>query len=375
MSPLGPVGKFVGAASIAAGVAGAAALGGITAQRRAVKRYREAALHAAAAAGDDRYDSLVADRSYSVVAEDGTVLYVEEVGPRDADLTVVFSHGWMLRSGAWHYQRLGLAGPGFGEPPGPVPRLVFFDQRSHGRSTRAAAGHSTTDDLASDLASVIRTAVPDGPLVVVAHSMGGMGLLTLAGRDPELIADRLSGAALVSTASTQLAQPEVSRLVTGSTPVLRMLSNVASRYPTMFERGRAGSKDAVWLLTRALGFARNDVPPALVDYLDEMISDTPVEVIADFTPTLLGFDETASLPALAGIPVMVICGAADRVTPVARSRTIADSLPESQFVIVPEAGHMAMMESPAVVNEALRGLLRTVAAREGIRVSGRKRGA
>jgi pimeloyl-ACP methyl ester carboxylesterase len=143
----------------------------------------------------------------------------------------------------------------------------------------------------------------------------------------------------------------------------------------MFERGRAGSKDAVWLLTRALGFARNDVPPALVDYLDEMISDTPVEVIADFTPTLLGFDETASLPALAGIPVMVICGAADRVTPVARSRTIADSLPESQFVIVPEAGHMAMMESPAVVNEALRGLLRTVAAREGIRVSGRKRGA
>ncbi len=131
---------------------------------------------------------------------------------------MVFSHGWMLRSGAWHYQRLGLAGPGFGEPPGPVARMVFFDQRSHGRSTRAALGHSTMVDLASDLASVIRTAAPDGPLVVVAHSMGGMALLALAGREPEFIAERLAGAALVSTASTQIAQPEISRLVSGSTP-------------------------------------------------------------------------------------------------------------------------------------------------------------
>ncbi len=367
---MGPVGKIVGAASIATGVIGAAALGGITAQRLAVKRYREAALHAAAASGTDRYDSLVADRSYSVIAEDGTVLYVEEVGPPDADLTVVFSHGWMLRSGAWHYQRLGLAGPGFGDPPGPVARMVFFDQRSHGRSTRAAVGHSTMVDLASDLASVIRTAAPNGPLVVVAHSMGGMALLALAGREPEFIAERLAGAALVSTASTQVAQPEISRLVSGTTPVLRMLSNVAARYPTMFERGRAGSKDAVWLLTRALGFARQDVPPAMVDYLDEMISDTPVEVIAEFTPALLYFDETRALPALAGIPVLVLCGSADKVTPVVRSRMIADSLPDSQFVVVPDAGHMAMMEDPVVVNEALRGLLRAAAERAGITAAG-----
>ncbi len=172
--------------------------------------------------------------------------------------------------------------------------------------------------------------------------------------------------ALLSTSATQLAQPEVSRIVTGSTPVLKMVTTVAARYPAIFERGRSGSKDAVWLLTRALGFARKDVPPAMVDYLDEMISDTPVEVIAEFAPALLAHNQTASIPALSGLPVLIICGSADRVTPPARSRAIADSLPGAEFVIVPGAGHMAMMESPDVVNDALRILLDKAAERAGI---------
>lgn len=366
MSPLGPVGKMIGATSMVTGVVGAAAWGGVTAQRRAMRRYRNSALEAAVAANEPSYDSLVADRSYSVAAEDGVVLHVEEVGPVDAPLTVLFAHGWMLRSGSWHYQRLGLSGPGFGDGSGPTARMVFYDQRSHGLSTRATPRHSTLDDLASDLAAVLATAAPEGPVVVVAHSMGGMALLDLAGQQPDLIAERLVGVALLSTSATQLAQPDVSRIVSGSTPVLTMVTSVAARYPAIFERGRAGSKDAVWLLTRALGFARKDVPPAMVDYLDEMISKTSVEVIAEFAPAMLRHDQTASIPALSGLPVLIVCGSADRITPPGRSRAIADSLPEADFVIVPGAGHMAMMESPEMVNEALRRLLYAAAKRAGI---------
>jgi hypothetical protein len=72
------------------GVVGAVALGGVTAQRMAVKRYHKPA----ADAGQDTYDSIDADRTYSVVAVDGAALHVEEVGPADAPLTVVFVHGW-----------------------------------------------------------------------------------------------------------------------------------------------------------------------------------------------------------------------------------------------------------------------------------------
>ena len=144
--------------------------------------------------------------------------------------------------------------------------------------------------------------------------------------------------------------------------MVRAITNVAVRYPAIFERGRAGSRDAVWLLTRSLGFARKDVPGPLVDYLDEMITATPVEVIADFAPTLFSFDQSAALPALAGIPTAIVAGDQDRLTPLARSQAIADVLPDAEFVIAHGAGHMTMMEDPDLTNEALRRMLERAAS-------------
>ncbi len=362
------VGRVVGAASIATGVLAAAALGGVTAQRRAVRKYR-----ATAGVDPQGYDSLAADRTYSVVGDDGVVLHVEEVGEENAELTVVFGHGWTLRSGAWHYQRIGLAGKGFGSGKGPQARLVFFDQRSHGKSSRAHADHVTMVDLAGDLAAVVATAAPTGPVVLVGHSMGGMALITLAGLRPDLFADRVAGVGLVSTSASALSKAQITRsLMSTSGPLLKLASRAASRYPTWIERGRSGSRDAVWLLTRSLGFAQKDVPGELVDYLDEMISATPVDVIADFAPALVSLDQTAALPVLATLPVVIICGDADRQTPLTRSLAISEALPNAQLVIVKGAGHMAILESPDVVNDALRELfIRAVSyARSSARRSG-----
>ncbi|MGS0688662.1 alpha/beta fold hydrolase [Nakamurella sp. GG22] len=365
------LGKILGAAGIATGVIGAAALGGVTAQRMAVRRYQAA--HAELLADPDEvqgYGSLTADRTYSVDAEDGVALHVEEVGPVTAPLTVIFSHGWTLRSGAWHYQRLGLAGPGFGaasDPAGPTAeqtaeapqaRLVFYDQRSHGSSTRAPEGHSTMEYLASDLSQVINTAAPIGPVVLVGHSMGGMAIITLAAHRPELFVDRIAGLGLICTGATYLRPSELNKLlITRGNPVVRVVAAVAARYPVMFERGRASSRDAVWLLTRSLGFARSDVPGAMVDYLDEMITATPVEVIADFIPALFAHDQSAAVPALAGIPTVIVAGDMDRLTPLGRSQAIADVLPDADFVIAEGSGHMAMMEDPTLTNDALRAML------------------
>jgi hypothetical protein len=85
------VGRILGAAGIATGVLGAAALGGVTAQRMSVRRYQSAQ---AALLTDphqqDGYGSLQADRTYSVDADDGVALHVEEVGPVSAPITVIF---------------------------------------------------------------------------------------------------------------------------------------------------------------------------------------------------------------------------------------------------------------------------------------------
>ena len=96
------VGKILGAAGIATGVLGAAALGGVTAQRMSVRKYQSAHTALVTDPGQqDGYGSLKADRTYSVDTDDGVALHVEEVGPVTAPITVIFSHGWTLRSGAW----------------------------------------------------------------------------------------------------------------------------------------------------------------------------------------------------------------------------------------------------------------------------------
>ena len=368
--------KILGAAGVVGGVVGAVALGGVTAQKVAVKR-----AHKPVDGNDgETYDSIDADRHYSVVAADGAVLQVEEVGPTDAPLTIVFAHGWALRMGSWYYQRRGLAGPDFGAATPPaaaevgaetvpasasrswapaVPvRMVFFDQRSHGRSSRGPDPHPSVELLGADLAAVLATAVPDGPVVLVGHSMGGMSVLALAGAEPAYLASRVVAIGLLSTSATQTPTAEIGKIfLRGSNPVVKVVSNVASRYSTVLERSRPVAKDAVWLITRLIGFARKDVPVSLIDYLDEMLSDTPIEVIADFAPGVLAHDQTASLPALAGIPSLVLCGDSDRITPPAQSRFLADALPDAELVLVERAGHLAMMEAPEETNDALRRLL------------------
>jgi pimeloyl-ACP methyl ester carboxylesterase len=372
--------KTLGTVGIVGGVVGAAVVGGMTAQRRALTKHRGAgallaadsgALLAAGGAGPiaadgTGFDELQPDRTYSVVTTDGVVLHVEEAGPLDAPLTVVFAHGWALRMGSWHYQRLALAGPGFGDPSASGGkaaarnqriRMVFYDQRSHGRSSRGSSPNPPITQLATDLSEVLATAAPDGPVVLVGHSMGGMATLALAGADPDFIAERVVGVGLLSTSASQIPSKDLGKIfLSGRNPVLRLVSVAATRYAPILERTRASTRDAVWLATRHFGFARRDVPAALVDYLDRMLSDTPIDVITDFVPGVLAHNQSASLPALVGIPVLVLVGDSDRITPPGQSMFIAQALPDAEFVTIPQAGHVAMLEAPDPTNEALRKL-------------------
>jgi pimeloyl-ACP methyl ester carboxylesterase len=48
--------------------------------------------------------------------------------------------------------------------------------------------------------------------------------------------------------------------------------------------------------------------------------------------------------------------------PKAHSELILERLPDSEFVVVPDAGHMVLLEKPAEVTAALTGLLRRAVA-------------
>ena len=90
---------------------------------------------------------------------------------------------------------------------------VIYDQRSHGRSERAPRASCTIDQLGHDLAAVLRALAPDGPLVLVGHSMGGMTIMALAEQQPELFAERVLGVAFLATSAAEVAEPRAARHV------------------------------------------------------------------------------------------------------------------------------------------------------------------
>jgi 3-oxoadipate enol-lactonase len=57
------------------------------------------------------------------------------------------------------------------------------------------------------------------------------------------------------------------------------------------------------------------------------------------------------------VPTLVICGEKDALKPVARSREMAERIPNAELVIVPGAGHAVVIERPEEVSTAIESFL------------------
>jgi pimeloyl-ACP methyl ester carboxylesterase len=346
--------RRAGVIGVAAGVAGLVAAGaavGLATERYAIGRIRNGPDPEA----DEPFGRLRADRSRTVTTDDGLPLAVEEVGPRDAPLTVVFLHGYCLAMGSWHYQRIGLA-----DMSRPRVRMVFYDCRSHGRSGRAPTETATIDQLGDDLFRVLSDLVPTGPVVLVGHSMGGMTIMALADRHPELFGPRVVGVALLSTSTGRLAEVSLGLPAIASrlrAPVLPLALRLMRSRAGLIERSRRIGSDIAWLITRRYSFGSADVSPALVEYVGRMIAATPVEVVADFFPALNAHDKLGALARLRDLETLIVVGDKDLLTPVEHSRRMADALPNAELLILEGAGHLAMMERPEMVTLRLRAFL------------------
>lgn len=335
------------------GIAGAIAVGaaaGLTAERYAIGRTR---LTPDPEGAQDFFHP-ISDRTRRVLADDGVPLYVEEVGPATAGVTVVFSHGYTQRSEVWHYQRQALAA----ENPG---KLVFWDQRSHGRSGRSSAAHATIDQLGRDLYAVLQACAPTGKVVLVGHSMGGMTIMALADQFPELFGPRVVGVALIGTSTGKLASVTFglpAALARVNKRLMPVLTKAMQGRPQAFERGRRMGTDLAFVASRRVAFGPGDVSPAQVEFVERMVAELPVDVIAEFYDTFMSHDKLDRLTVLGEVETLVLVGSHDQLTPVSHSRELAAALPNAQLVVVEGAGHMVQLERAALVTLQLRALLR-----------------
>ena len=342
------VGKRAALIAGTAGVVAAGAAVGLAAERYANgKSFRGDDLEADEPLGQ------IHGRLVPVRTTDGVPLHVEVDDGDDEhppDVTVVFCHGLALDMGTWHYQRRDL---------GDLGRLVFWDQRGHGESGHGPAENMTIDQLGRDLASVIEATAPTGPLVLVGHSMGGMTIMALADQHPELFDDRVIGVALVSTSPGKLAGMGLG--VPGAAG--RALFKVApraltalNRRPDVVIRGLSVGADLQFVVTKRYSFA-TDVSPSLTRFVAKMHAGTALDVIAQLMPAFTAHDKLGALGVLGGIETLVLGGENDALTPADHSRAIAERVPGAELVILPDAGHMIMLEHYHVVTDLLRDLV------------------
>ncbi|MGI8888312.1 MAG: alpha/beta fold hydrolase [Nocardioidaceae bacterium] len=345
--------RYVGLTGALIGVVATGAAAGILAERTALARRR-------AARPVEGLGSLRGER-HTVMADDGVELFAEidDLTPgatAQAQITVVFVHAYAVNLDSWHYQRAALRGS---------YRLVFFDQRSHGRSGRSSRANSTIDQTGRDLAKVIEQLVPHDRLVLVGHSMGGMTILALADQCPDLFQDRVAGVALVATSAEGLTAEVLGlpglpgRVIHRLTPAL--VATLA-RTPRLVETGRRATSDIGSVMTRKLAFG-GPVAQELVDFTDSMLTATPFEVVAEFFPGFGTHDKREALQVLQSVPSIVICGSGDSITPIDLSHHLGELAGSEEVVELSGAGHMVILERPIEVTAAIERLIGRAAGR------------
>jgi pimeloyl-ACP methyl ester carboxylesterase len=364
-----PTNRGLAGLGIGLAAAGVATAAGIAAGR--VTRERHARLSVLAPAGAYAHTP---DKELVVVADDGVLLHVEIDEPA-ADTaspdkpTIVFSHGFCLSLESWVLQRRALIREGY--------RVVAWDQRGHGRSGRGSEASCDIDQLGRDLHQVIEEAAPEGPLVLVGHSMGGMTTMALADQHADLIRDRVvatafvatsaGGAQLVSLGFGQYFGKLVGRFGPG------VLDRLSSR-PGLVRTALRAGRDIEEFLVERWSFA-SPVPPAAVRLTADMIFGTPLDVMADFLPTFDRHDKRDALVYFHGVEVLVLNGVHDVLTPPSHSEEIVRLVPGAEHVVIEEAGHIIMLEHPEVLNEQFVALIERGmrAAAEGIAVERKPR--
>jgi pimeloyl-ACP methyl ester carboxylesterase len=238
--------------------------------------------------------------------------------------------------------------------------MVLYDQPGHGRSGQLEQGEYELPALGETLRAVLDRTVPESPIILVGHSMGGMAIMAFAEIYPEMFDERVVGVALIATSGglideTRFGLPALIGRVGG--PLLPLVNNATRLTGPAIDRARVAASDLAWLLTRRYGFGTARPSPALVSYVEQMNSRTSVDTVARYLRTLYTHARYPALAALATNPALVIVGDKDMIIPVYHSETILKHLPDAEFVKVSDSGHVVMLEHADAVNEALFAFL------------------
>ena len=212
----------------------------------------------------------------------------------------------------------------------PGCRVYALDLPGHGRST---CDIQTSVKAYSENVNDWQCTLNLEPAFYVGHSLGGAIAMQLALLSP----DRVLGLGLIGSSARLPVNPV-------------LLESIAD--PATFPK-------AIEMLIR-WSFSKQS-PARLRELAAMRMTETPGKVYsADFL-ACQGFDLTGRLSEIR-CPVLVICGADDRMTPPGQAQFLAAHLPNAQLEIIPDAGHMVMLEQPRTIAQRLAAFLDIIPA-------------
>jgi pimeloyl-ACP methyl ester carboxylesterase len=235
---------------------------------------------------------------------------------------VVLLHAFPLDSRMWLPQIEALGGY----------QVIVPDLRGFGAARDHAVDVAHMDLLADDVARLLDDRKLE-QVILCGLSLGGYVALAFARRHP----DRLGGLVLCDIrAGADSKEAAAARLA-------------------MAERVLAEGVDFVpeAMVARLLGQTSRERRPDLVERVKEIILDQDPRGIAGAQRGMAARPDSTPMLAEVAVPTLVIVGTQDEVTGPEEGRVLATGIRDSRLVQVEGAGHLASMEQPELVNEAL----------------------
>ena len=251
------------------------------------------------------------------VAHHGRTTAYRTVPGEGAGPVTLYVHGSGATHRLWSHQYA---------PRGPAHPAVALDLSGHGDSedVATAPGRETLDAYAADVVAVAR--VVDAT-VLVGNSLGG---------------------AVAQWVALETDWEPEALVLTGTGPSLPVFDGLLEWLEDDFERAVEFLHGRDRLFHSAEG--------SLLGPSREQMHAVGRRVTRRDFCTCDRFDVRDRLPAI-DVPTLALCGEHDQLTPPRYHETLAGELPCGEFVVVPDAAHLAMLERPAAFDRAVDGFL------------------
>jgi pimeloyl-ACP methyl ester carboxylesterase len=254
---------------------------------------------------------------------DGTTIHASTGGrPFDAaQPTVVLLHGAGMDHTVWQFQARAFAHHGFG--------VLSFDLPGHGRSYDPAL--PTISQYADVVAAALEEAGVDRAHIV-GHSMGAFIGIELAAR----YQDRVRSLTLIGVSERMPVHPDLLDAAEANDHLAFDLVSSWSHTRTAHIGGHP--TPGLWMMGSTVRLLERSRPGALYNDLAACNAyDSALDRAGDIVA-----------------PVLVLMGEHDLMTRPKGAAILADAFPDVTTVIVPDAGHMVMVERPdPVIDELL----------------------